>query len=81
MNRKCPTKFHRFQNSRNTILDIFISLFMYIFIFFLLPILGLTNPSPIKEISSSRLVRKTRYSHIVPEHGMMHNALAKHRVK
>ena len=37
-------------------------LFIYfIIIIFLIPILGFTNPTPLKEISSSRLVRKGMY--------------------
>jgi DMSO/TMAO reductase YedYZ heme-binding membrane subunit len=35
----------------------FIYLFIY-YIFFLIPILGFTNPTPLTEISSSRFVRK-----------------------
>jgi hypothetical protein len=62
--------------------------FPYLFIlllFFHMQILGFTNPTPLTEISSSRFVRV--YTHIVSKHlhkqrnlGMMHNALAKHRV-
>jgi hypothetical protein len=62
-----------FKNSRNTIIDTFISLFYY---FFLLPILGFTNPTPLIEISSSRLVRKRMYNHIVLEH--MHKQESQH---
>jgi hypothetical protein len=44
-----------FKNSKNTNINIFIYLYHY---FFLIQILGFTNPSSLKEISSSRLVRK-----------------------
>jgi hypothetical protein len=49
--------------------------------------LGITNPTPLIEISSSKFVRKGMYTHIVSKHmhkqnlNMMHNLLAKHRVK
>jgi hypothetical protein len=49
INGKDLNKFSRvFGNSRNTILDILISLFYYFMIYnFFLLILGLTNPTPL----------------------------------
>jgi hypothetical protein len=59
MNRNCPTKFQRFQkNCKTNIIDILIFVFYYFMIYFFLPNLGLTNPTPLKEISSSRFLRK-----------------------
>jgi hypothetical protein len=45
-----------FKNFGIAILNIYIYLFYYSF--FILPILGLTNPTPLKIISSSRFVKK-----------------------
>jgi hypothetical protein len=65
-----------FRNSRNTIIDILFLYFIILLYFFLLPILGFTNPTPLTEISSSRLVRKRMYNHIVSEH--MHKQESQH---
>jgi hypothetical protein len=71
-------------NSNSYLIITFLSLLFYYF--FLIQIWGLTNPTPLTEISSSRFVRKGCITHIVLEHthkqnlGMMHNLLATHRV-
>jgi hypothetical protein len=44
-----------FKNFGIAILSIYI---YFIILFFILPILGLTNPTPLKIISSSRFVKK-----------------------
>jgi hypothetical protein len=49
-------------------------------------ILGITNPTPLTEISPSRFVRKRVYNHVISKYmhkqklSMMHNLLATRRV-
>jgi hypothetical protein len=74
MKRKDLNNFPRFQEFPNHY-NKYICLFILLLLFFL-TILGFTNPTPLKEISSSRLVRKRMYNHIVSEH--MHKQESQH---
>jgi hypothetical protein len=55
---------------------------IYFIIIFLIPILGLTNPTPLTEISSSRFVRKRGCNHVISKHmhkqnlSMMYNFIS-----
>jgi hypothetical protein len=73
----------------NTILAILISLFNYFMIyifFFLLPLLGLTNPTPLNRNLVLEICKERVYTHIISTHirkqnlSMMHTSLARHGV-
>jgi hypothetical protein len=57
---------------------IFLYLFIYFIIFLLYNFLGFTNPTPLKEILSSRLVRERMYPELVSKH--VHNQEFRHDV-
>jgi hypothetical protein len=71
---------------RHFYLHIFLHIFILLLYFFLIQILGLTNPTPLTEISSLRFVRKGCIL-ILSQHictnkniSMMHTLLATHGV-
>jgi hypothetical protein len=58
MRREIPNRFSKvFKNSHNTIIYFYFFILLIYDIYILLQNLGLTNPTPLTEISSSRLVR------------------------
>jgi hypothetical protein len=59
MKRKCPTKFQRFQKFYKHYHKYFYFFILLFYdIFFLLPILGLTNPNPLKRNLVLEISRK-----------------------
>jgi hypothetical protein len=78
-----PTLKYSFEIYVFTIL--FLHIFILLLLIFFIQILGLTNPTPLTEILSSRFVRKG-CNHVISKHmhkqnlSMMHNLLATHGV-